>query len=140
MNNAASLKAVMSRILCLAGHTQIRKVLNHARKEDAREKVNALILVSDACEEAAEGLYSEARQLPVPVFTFQEGSDERVGEIYREIATITSGAYCTFDSDAAQRLADLLKAVAAFATGGVKALTAQKKDAEAERVRKLFEK
>jgi len=129
MHNAASFKAVMSRILCLAGHTQIRKVLSHARKEDAREKVNALILVSDACEEAAEDLYSEARQLPVPVFMFQEGSDERVGEIYREIATITSGAYCTFDSDAAQRLADLLKAVAAFATGGVKALTAQKSEA-----------
>jgi site-specific DNA-methyltransferase (adenine-specific) len=51
LNNAAALKARMSRALCAAGLTQIRKVLNHARKEKARETVNALILISDACEE-----------------------------------------------------------------------------------------
>jgi hypothetical protein len=129
LDNAASLKAAMAKITCSAGHTQIRKVLSHARKENAREKVNALIVVSDACEEAAESLYSEARELTVPVFLFQEGEDEHVAGIYKEIANITSGAYCKFDVGAAQRLADLLKAVAAFATGGLKALAAQKSEA-----------
>lgn len=130
MNNAASLKAAMSRILCAAGHTQIHKVLAHARKENAREKVNALILISDACEEIPADLYAEARELGgVPVFLFQEGPDDRIAGIYGEIATITGGAHCRFDANAAQRLADLLKAVAAFATGGIKALAAQKTDA-----------
>ena len=119
----------MSRIHCAAGHTQIARVLSHARKENQREKVNALILISDACEELPADLYGEARELAVPVFMFQEGSDERIAEIYREIATITGGGSCRFDSGAAQRLADLLKAVAAFATGGMKALAAQKTDA-----------
>jgi hypothetical protein len=129
LNNAASLKATMAQILCAAGHTQIRKVLSHARKENGREKINALILVSDACEEAAESLYSEARELGgVPVFLFQEGADDRVAGIYGEIANITGGAVAKFDTGAAQRLADLLKAIAAFVTGGVKALAAQKTD------------
>ena len=57
---------------------------------------------------------------------FQEGTDERVAEIYRKIATITGGALAAFDAGAAQRLADLLKAVAAFATGGMKALAARR--------------
>ena len=102
----------------------------HARKENAREKVNALILVSDACEETPHDLYARsARARQVPVFLFQEGDDEQVAGIYAEIARITGGAHCKFDAGAAQRLADLLKAVAAFAAGGIKALAAQKTEA-----------
>jgi hypothetical protein len=71
----------MSRVVCAAGHTQIQKVLSHARKESARDKVGALILVSDACEESPNDLYAEARELTVPVFAFQEGNDERVSKI-----------------------------------------------------------
>ena len=87
-------------------------------------------LVSDACEETPHDLYAEARELGgVPVFMFQEGTDARVSEIYAEIAKITNGAHCTFDTSAAQRLADLLKAVAAFAAGGISALADQKTEA-----------
>lgn len=132
MNNAASLKAAMARIMCVAGHTQIRRVLSHIRKENAREKVNAAVLISDACEELPADLYTEAHELDgVPVFAFLEGADDRVAGIYSEIARITGGASCRFDAGAAQRLADLLKAVAAFATGGLKALAAQKSEAAA---------
>ena len=84
--------------MCAAGHTQIARVLSHARKENQREKVDALILITDACEELPADLYAEARELAVPVFMFQEGSDERIAEIYREIATITGGASCQFDA------------------------------------------
>jgi hypothetical protein len=129
MNNAASLATAMAHITCRAGHTQMGKVLSHARKEHAREKVHALILISDACEELPADLYAEARELDVRVFLFQEGTDDRVARIYNEIAKITGGAVAKFDSGAAQRLADLLKAVAAFASGGTKALAAQKTDA-----------
>jgi hypothetical protein len=124
------LATIMSQVHCSAGHTQIQKVLSHTRKEHAREKVDALIIVSDACEETAHALYGEASELTgVPVFMFQEGDDERISEIYAEIARITSGAHCKFDANAAQRLADLLKAVAAFAAGGIRALADQKTEA-----------
>jgi hypothetical protein len=128
-SDAQSLAAVMSRVTCAAGHTQIRKVLAHTRRENAREKVSALILVSDACEEVPCDLYVEARELNLPVFMFQEGGDEYVGKIYAEIARITKGAFCKFDAGAAQRLRDLLVAVAAFATGGIRALADQKTEA-----------
>jgi hypothetical protein len=128
-SDTQALAASMARVTTSAGHTQIKKVLAHTCKESAREKVNALILVSDACEEVPCDLYVEARELGVPVFMFQEGSDEYVGKIYAEIARITGGAHCRFDAGAAQRLADLLKAVAAFATGGIRALVDQKTEA-----------
>ncbi len=127
--DARALAAIMSCVTCSAGHTKIRRVLAHARKEHAREKINALIVVSDACEETPHDLYNEARELGVPVFLFQEGADEFVSKVYAEIARLTGGAHCTFDAGAAQRLADLLKAVAAFATGGVKALASQNSEA-----------
>jgi hypothetical protein len=120
----------MAPVLCQAGHTQIGKVLKHTLQENAREKVNALIIVSDACEESGAELCAEASELGgVPVFMFQEGNDERVARIYGDIARITGGAFCKFDAGAAQRLADLLKAVAAFAAGGVKALANQNSEA-----------
>jgi hypothetical protein len=130
LSDAKSLASIMSRVTCAAGHTQIKKILSHARKENARQKINALILVSDACEETPWELYAEARELGnVPAFVFQENDDELVSKIYAEIALITGGASCKFDASAAQRLGDLLKAVAAFAVGGMKALAAQKNEA-----------
>jgi hypothetical protein len=126
LSDAKSLSAIMSGVMCRAGMTQIARVLAHVRKENERKKVNAVILVSDACEEVPAKLYAEVRKLVgVPVFMFQEGKDESVAEIYAEIARATGGASCRFDAGAAQRLADLLKAVAAFASGGIKALANQ---------------
>jgi hypothetical protein len=129
LSNPHELAGIMSTVLCKAGPTQIRRVLEHARKENAREKVNALVIVSDACEEQPGSLYDAARALgDVPVFLFQEGSVEGVTAIYREITLLTKGALASFDAGAAGRLADLLKAVATFAAGGVKARAAQKTD------------
>ena len=125
-SDAHSLAGVMTGVTCASGHTQIAKVLRHAAREHAHEPINALIIVSDACEEDPAELYAAARELNgARIFLFQEGSDERVAEIYAEIARITGGAHCKFDAAAAQRLADLLKAVAAFATGGIRALADQ---------------
>jgi hypothetical protein len=120
----------MAPVLCQAGHTQIGKVLKHTREQNAREKVNALVLVSDACEESPSALYAEASELGgVPIFLFQEGSDERVAGIYGNLARISGGAFCMFDTGAAQSLADLLRAVAVFAAGGIKALAKQNSEA-----------
>jgi hypothetical protein len=125
MSDAASLAATMSCVRIDAGPTQIGRVLAHARKENRRQKLAALILISDACEEEPGFLYASARELGVPTFLFQEGTDERVTDVYRRIAEITNGATCRFDSGAAARLRDLLRAVTAFATGGRKALAAE---------------
>ena len=129
LSDAKTLSVTMRKVKCMAGYTQIGRVLRHARKENGREKIAALVLISDACEEDPPHLYAEARELGVPAFLFQEGDDARTERIYSELARITGGAIAKFDTGAAQRLADLLKAVAAFATGGIKALADQKTEA-----------
>jgi hypothetical protein len=129
MTDAHALATIMSTVTCRAGETQIRKVLAHARKTHQQQKVDALVFVSDACEEPAEALYAEARELGAPVFLFQEGNDRHVAEVYAELARITHGAHIEFNAGAAQRLTELLRAVVAFATGGTKALAAEKTQA-----------
>jgi hypothetical protein len=128
-DNAKALGEAMNKIICMAGHTQIEKVLRRAAREHAKAPVAAVIFVGDACEEDERDLHAAARQLQAPVFIFQEGRSDLVKGIYGRIAEITKGAVVQFDSGSAAKLADLLKAVAAFATGGVKALEAQKSEA-----------
>jgi hypothetical protein len=127
--DARPLVEIMSRVTVRAGPTQIAKALAHARRENIRQKVAAMVLISDACEERDRDLYAEAGECRVPVFLFQEGDDEAVARIYRGIAFRTKGAVAQFDAGAAARLKDLLGAVAAYAAGGVKALANQKSEA-----------
>jgi hypothetical protein len=123
------LTRTMSQIRCEAGHTQIEKVLIHARKETKLLQVSALVFVGDAMEENPDALAHEASELGrlrVPAFMFQEGRDREVEHVFREIARLTHGAYCRFDPGAARQLAELLRAVAVFAVGGMTALAARK--------------
>jgi hypothetical protein len=123
------LAQLMTRIDCRAGKTQIGKVLAHARRETQLLKVSALVFVGDAFEEDEDQLLPDAHELGslgVPVFMFQEGNNRTVERIFREIAQATHGAYCRFDSGSATQLAELLKAVAVFAVGGIAALEARK--------------
>jgi hypothetical protein len=116
---------LMSRIDCRGGHTQIGKVLSHARQECTKQRVQALVFVGDAMEEKIDDLCVAAGELGllgVPVFMFQEGNDPVAENAYREIARLSRGAYCRFDAGAAQQLGELLRAVAAYAAGGIKAL------------------
>jgi hypothetical protein len=117
---------LMSRIDCRGGHTQIGKVLGHARQEYGKQRVQALVFVGDAMEEKIDDLCAAAGELGllgVPVFMFQEGDDPVAENAYREIARLSRGAYCRFDTGAAHQLGELLRAVAAYAAGGIKALT-----------------
>ncbi len=121
------LAALMGRISCVGGHTQIGKVLAHARREHAEERVQALVYVGDAMEEKIDDLCVTAGELGlmgVPVFMFQEGHDAVAEQAYREIARLARGAYCRFDVGAAHELGELLRAVAAYAAGGRQALAA----------------
>jgi hypothetical protein len=116
---------LMARVACEGGYTQIRKVLSHTRGEGQTMRVNALVYVGDAMEENIDELAQRAgelRLLGVPCFMFQEGHDKKAERAFKEIARLTRGAYCRFDSGSASQLRDLLKAVAVYATGGRKAL------------------
>ena len=76
------------------------------------------------------------------MFMFQEGhgaviyhdwrgapaGGEPVEEVFREIARLSGGAYGKFDAGAAKQLGELLRAVAAFAVGGITALADQRTD------------
>ena len=130
LSDAKSLALSCRRIQCAAGHTQIGQVLSHARKENQREKVNALILIGDACEEIPADLYAEARELGVCRSScFRKAPTIGRRDLSPRSPASQAARAARFDAGAAQRLADLLKAVAAFATGGIKALAAQKTEA-----------
>ena len=61
--------------------------------------------------------------LGVPAFMFQECFDPITEQAFREIARLTRGAYCRFDPGAVHQLGELLRAAAAYAAGGLKALS-----------------
>src|SRR5216684_3803604 len=112
-------------VYCRGGHTQIGKIIAHAKRETQTTKVQALVFVGDAMEEKLDELCHAAGALGllgVPAFMFQEGDDPITEQAFREIARLTRGAYCRFDPGAAHQLAELLRAAAAYAAGGMRAL------------------
>ena len=123
--NAQELLRFMTGVRCLGGQTQIRKVLSHAIGESGKRKVDAVVFVGDAMEEEIDRLCHLAGELGllgVPVFLFHEGGDPVVRRAFEQIARLSGGAYCPFDSGSAQQLRDLLSAVAVYAAGGRRAL------------------
>ncbi len=125
LTSSAALLRHMSAVRCAAGMTQVERVLRHARSEAERARVNAVVFVGDCMEEDVDRLCAAAgplRLLTVPVFVFHEGHDHVAERAFREIATLTGGAYCRFDASSAAELRDLLRAVAVYAAGGREAL------------------
>ncbi len=124
--NSNDLLRRMTRVSCLAGHTQIGKILKHAIKETKGKKVGALVFVGDCVEEDVDKLghlAGELGLLGVPCFMFHEGMDPIARMTFQQIARLSGGAFCPFDATSAQHLRDLLAAVAVYAAGGRKALT-----------------
>ncbi len=120
-----ALRKSMASVQCLGGHTQIERVLHHAITETKRTKINAVVFVGDSCEENVDNLCNTAGQLGVlgvPIFIFQEGHDPHTSQAFRQMATLSQGAYCHFDTGSVQQLRDLMGAVAVYAAGGRKAL------------------
>jgi hypothetical protein len=72
VSDARTLNGLMAKVRCQSGETQIGKILAHAQREDAKQKVQALVFIGDSCEENPDTLCAAARQLAVPVFLFQE--------------------------------------------------------------------
>ena len=116
---------IMAGIACQGGHTQIGRVLEHVRSESKSGKIDTLVYVGDAMEERVDDLCAlagELRLLGIPALMFQEGGDPVAENAFREIARLTKGAWCPFDAGAASQLRELLRAAAAYAAGGHKAL------------------
>lgn len=125
MDNPDKVVTMMRKVSCLAGRTQIARVLKHALAECRDNPVQALVFIGDCVEENVDvlgNLAGQARLLGLPVFLFQEGYDQRASVAFSQIARLSGGAHCRFDESSAQQLGDLLNAVAVYAAGGQEAL------------------
>ncbi|HVH81083.1 MAG TPA: VWA domain-containing protein [Stellaceae bacterium] len=125
MQNAADLHKAMRAVSCIGGETQIERVLEHAISESKKQRVHALVFVGDAMEENADRLCrlaGELGMLGTPVFVFHEGGDPIAGSTFKQIAKLSRGAYLSFDLASADKLKELLAAVAVYAAGGYRAL------------------
>jgi len=125
LSRADDMIGEMSGVRCAGGVTQIARVLKHAKSENAKRHVNALVFVGDYMEEDVDtlcGLAGELGLTGVPVFVFHEGTEPTAKRAFREVARLSKGAYCRFDANSAEQLRDLLAAVAVFAAGGRQAL------------------
>ena len=115
----------MAGVYCVGGRTQICRVLQHALEQHNKERVDALVLVGDACEENIDLVCDLAGQMGVsnlPAFTFHEGYDADGRQAFAEISRLSGGVFSEFDSSSPEILRRLLAEVAVFAVGGRKEL------------------
>lgn len=132
-----TLGRLMSKVSCQGGNTQIWRVLEHVKNETAKSRVNAVIYVGDAQEEKIDALCKSAGELGLlgtPLFMFQEGDDRAAMTGFQELARLTHGAYFKLDENSPHVLAELLRAVAAYASGGRKALADKARGSGAARL------
>jgi hypothetical protein len=125
VSSSADLIPYMSRARCMGGRTQLGRVLKYALSEGRKQRINALVFVGDAFEEEIDPVCHTAGELGllgVPCFMFHEGPNPLAERCFRQVATLTGGAYCRFDAASARQLKELLSAVAVFAAGGRPAL------------------
>lgn len=124
-HNADDLLHKMSGLNCEAGTTKIEALLRHALAENRNSKIKCVVFIGDAMEESLDRLAQlagELGMLNVPLFMFQERGDPTAKQAFLELSRLSGGAYSQFDSASADQLKELLKAVAIYAAGGLKAL------------------
>ena len=124
-SDGRELARLMSSVRCLAGRTQIARLLRYAADQRRESRIDAVVFVGDCCEEDVDQIGHEAGQiglLGLPVFVFQEGDDRVATRLFPQIAKLTRGAWCKFDRNSPDQLKRLLGAVAAYAAGGRAAL------------------
>ena len=125
LNNPAALLKLMKKITCIAGRTQIARILKHGIGEAKQNSVEAMVFIGDCVEEDIDKLgelAGQLRLLSLPVFVFQEGVNPAASMAFSQIASISGGAHCRFDHHSAEQLGQLLNAVAVYAAGGRSAL------------------
>ena len=88
------LGALMSLIDCRGGHTQIAKILAHARRENDKARIGALVFVGDAMEEALDDLCSGAGELGVrnvPAFMFRRATTRSASRPFARLPASPAG-------------------------------------------------
>jgi len=77
-SDGRELARLMSAVRCLAGRTQIGRLLRYAAEQRRESRIDAVVFVGDCCEEDVDQVGHEAGQLGLlglPVFVFHEGND-----------------------------------------------------------------
>lgn len=125
LGDGAALAALMARVTCEGGQTQITRLLRHALQQHRDLPLRALVFIGDAMEENPDTLgqlAGECGMRKLPLFLFQEGDQYDVRQCFQQMAKLSGGAWARFDGASARRLAELLGAVARYASGGRAAL------------------
>jgi hypothetical protein len=125
VTSAAALRDLMSSVTCVAGGTQIGRLLARAIEEAKAEKLGALIFVGDCMEENADQLCIQACELAAlgtPMFLLHEGNDRIAAEAFKAMAAASGGAYLSFEAASIAQLKELLGGIAVFTVGGHEAL------------------
>ena len=89
VRDGRELVRLMRGVRCVAGKTQIARVLRHAASEARRTAVQALVFVGDCMEENVDELgrlAGELGLLGMRAFLFHEGGDPRRERAFRHIA------------------------------------------------------
>lgn len=123
--HASDLLRAGQSVRCRGGHTQIERVLRHALREHQQQPLHAVVFIGDCLEESIDDLCQLAGEMGIhglPLFLFQEGDDSVAKRGFAELARLSGGAHCRFDSHSAAQLGELLNAVAVYASGGREAL------------------
>jgi hypothetical protein len=136
-DSASDLLNLMDQVECESGVTQIGSLLDHAFVEHTETPISAMVFIGDTIEENQSSLEFKAQSLglaspPLPLFIFHERtSDTHPSDrpAFEKLARLTGGAYAPFSEGGVSTLRDLLNAVAAFATGGLRALSNQNSEA-----------
>lgn len=121
LDRSSDLLRMMSSVRCLAGQTQIQRVLKHTLAQARSGQVDALVYVGDSMEESVDelgALAGQLRLLQVPMLIFQEGYDPAASFAFKQFATLSAGAHCHLDQNSAEQLGELLRAAAIYATAG----------------------
>jgi hypothetical protein len=118
----------MRKITCVTGETQWGRVLAHVRREHQQKPVNVAVFVGDCCEEIPDALYDAATGLPKLIMV-QENDNPIASVVFAELARRTGGEHFALGPDSARGLGEVLRAAAAYAVGGSKALEDQRTDA-----------
>jgi hypothetical protein len=124
------LVSAMEKLDCRPGQTQIAKVLRLVLNE--KERLSAIVLIGDACEDDPEELKELAEALgekKIPLFVFHDhdGRDQEDVEaavpVFQDMAAASGGAYCPFGSESAEALRELLASVAVFSAAGAEGVS-----------------
>ena len=109
VSDAQGLTGLMTAIDCRGGHTQIGKILTHARRETAKKKVGVLVFVGDALEEPIDTIWrprpANSASSASRSSSSRKDATRRSSGASARLRVSRSGAYARFDVNAAGELA-----------------------------------